>query len=431
VPRAAGIGGSGMYSMLAPLARMAVQAAMPAAMGKAAQLLRPSSSTIRGSGDYVTNDIVHSSDSLPSKKGNAGVPQTRFTHSEYITDVLVGTTPAAFNATRYTINPADSGTFPWLSRLASLYTKYRFTKLLFEFRSNTSNYSAAGALGTVVLAPQYNPDAQPFPSKQIMEAAAHAVSTAPSNSVLMGFECAKQDAINQWYVILNDNTMARSNFSDLGAFTLATSGLPGTAGTSLGELWVHYTCDLIEPYISVTDSVSTGPLALVSGFIQTAGNAATFSTGSFGLQNSAMAPMSSSYFAATPGNFQLATKTSTSSLPTGSSWFICCSGDSNPQFGFRLAGTYEITLKARISSTPTTTTGAPYDLTANTGTLVSVMGNNAGTLEIGYSTPSAFFAYRWVVTVSGLTGLTTTADSGFTGMSGNMSFVAVTVVKIA
>jgi len=428
-PTASNVSGDGLYRLLGPLAKAAVRAALPQALGKAAQLIRPNSSNIKGSGDYVTNDIVHGANSMPSLK-NAGAPATKFTHSEYITDLVVPATPADFSVTRYSINAADTATFPWLSRLASLYTKYRFTKLLFEFRSNTSNYSAAGALGTVILAPQYNVDAQLYTTKQLMEAATHAVSSAPSNSVLMGFECAKVDNVNQWYVVLNENTMARSNITDMGSVAVATSGLPGTAGTSLGELWVHYSCELIEPYISVTDAINTGPVGIVSGFQQTAGNANVWSASSFGFQNSALAVMPATSFSSVSGVYYQATKTTNATLPTGTNWFVCCSGDAGPQFGIRLAGTYEITLKVRFGATPLTTTGCPFDLSANTGTLVSVIGNSSATTEIAYSSPSIFISYRWVVTVGALTGLTTTANAGFTGI--NTTPVAyLTVVKIA
>jgi len=429
---ASGVSGDGLYRLLGPLAKMAVQAAIPAAMGQAARVLRPNAATIHGSGDYVTNDIVHSSNSMPSKKGNAGVPMTKFTHSEYITDLVVPAVPANFSVSRFSINAADTATFPWLSRLASLYTKYKFTKLLFEFRSNTSNYSSAGALGTVVMAPQYNTDAQLFTNKQLMEAATHAVSSAPSNSVLMGFECAKADNINQWYVVLNDNNIARSNLTDMGSIAVATSGLPGTAGTSLGELWVHYTCELIEPYISVTDAVNTGALALCTGFTQTAGTGATFTTGSFGFSNTFMAPQIPAYFSSTPGNYVVATKTSSATLPTGTGWFVSCSGDLGPQLGFRLAGVYEINLKMRLATAPTTTTGAPFDLSANTGSLVSVVGNNSSTTEIVYASPATIITYRWVISVGALTGITASPNAGFTGIVATVvQAVCLTVVKVA
>jgi len=211
---------------------------------------------------------------------------------------------------------------------------------------------------------------------------------------------------------------------------VATSGLPGTAGTSLGELWVHYSCELIEPYISVTDAINTGPVGIVSGFQQTAGNANVWSASSFGFQNSALAVMPATSFSSVSGVYYQATKTTNSTLPTGTNWFVCCSGDAGPQFGIRLAGTYEITLKVRFGATPLTTTGSPFDLSANTGTLVSVIGNSSATTEIAYSSPSIFISYRWVVTVGALTGLTTTANAGFTGI--NTTPVAyLTVVKIA
>ncbi len=410
-PQARNFTGDGLYRLIGPMAKMAVKAALPVALNNAASLIRPNAARIQGSGDYVTNDIVHSASSA-TKVAN-GAPRTVFTHSEYVTDVLVPSTPAAFNIQRFTLNPADTATFPWLSRLASLYTKYQFKKLLFEFRTNTSNYSAAGTLGSVILAPQYNVDAQTFTSKQLMEAASHAVSAAPSTSIMMGFECAKKDNVNQWYQVLNESTQLRNNFTDVGAVSVATSGLPGTAGTSLGELWVHYTCELIEPYISVTDQFNTGASSQVAGYFAGSGNNANGLTlGFMGMQYSALSVITPSALGPTGVAATLST-----SVPTTSTWFCACGGDAWKYLALRLPGTYVLESKVRLSAGPSTSTGAPWDLTATAGSIISITGNNSSTSNITWSSTNPWLAYRYVVTVTAGTVLTSTLNAGWTGTS--------------
>lgn len=413
--RAPRVSGSGLYKLLGPMAKLAVKAALPGALGNAAQQLMPNVSRIQGSGDYVTNDIVHASTSaMKSNGGGKGVPVFKYQHSEYIKDLVVPAVPTAFSTQRFTLNAADAETFPWLSRLASLYTKYRFTKLLFEFRTNTSNYSAAGGLGTVVMAPHYNVDALTFTSKQLMEAATHAVSAAPSSSVMMGFECDKRDSNVTWFNVLNDNTMTRSPFTDAGAVEIATNGLPGTPGVSLGELWVHYSCDLIEPYISVTDAITTGPTALAAGWYTASSNLADpWANGFLGLQYGSMTALGASSF---PGAIYQAATISTGP-PTGNNWFAYCAGDAgNKSLGFRLAGTYAIEWSCRLSAATTLANGAPFDLAASSGTLVSVTGNNSATNEFVWATAgSAWVSYRWVVTVAANTSLISTKNTGWTG----------------
>lgn len=429
--KAAQISGDGLYKLLGPLAKLAVRSALPGALQMAAAKITPNAQRIQGSGDYVTNDIVHAAGSASKFSGGSkGVPVFKYTHSEYIQDVVVPANPAAFNTNRFTLNAADSTTFPWLSRLAALYTKYRFTKLLFEFRSNTSNYSAAGGLGTIVMAPHYNVESLTFSSKQLMEAATHAVSAAPSSSVMMGFECAKEDSNVKWFNVLNDVGMTRSAFTDPGAVEVATNGLPGTAGTSLGELWVHYSCDLIEPYISVTDAITTGPVGFVGGYLTTSSNLVNaMDAGFLGLQYSALSVLGPSSFPS--ANYKAATIAT--SAPTSGDWYVFCSADAGKQLGFRHAGTYALELQQNLSAAPTgQTIGAPYDLTAVSGSIASIIGNNSATNEFVWTSPTKTFGYRWVLTVTAGTVITSARTGGWTGTSTlNAPSSSLVVYKIA
>lgn len=433
-PRASNFKGDGMYQMLGPLVKATVKAAIPSALQTAAQRIMPNVTNFKGSGDYVTNDIVHAGP-VGVKKGLAGVPVTKFTHSEFIEDIVVPATPTVFTSKRYNLNPATSSTYPWLNRLAALYTKYKFTKLLFEFRTSTSNYAQSGSLGTVIMAPQYNVEAQPFPTKQIMEAATHCVSSATSNSIIMGFECAKKDASVEWYSVLNDATMTVSQFTDPGYVTVATSGLPGSAGQVLGELWVHYSIDLIEPYISNTVSSTVTPTPALQYTNPNPTLVDALSAGPFGLQGSNLGTYTVGYPAA-----NRAVGIVGSPASTNTSWDFACNGDGSltiagtaysKALAFRQPGTYRVSLSFISNGNWTTTTGSPLEVSFLNGSGTVFSGNNNSTNPF-YKAASTLCSYFWVIVVDKpYTVVTTTKGSGWTGnTTATMSSLVVDILKI-
>lgn len=236
---------------------------------------------ITGVGDYVFNDIVHTP-GMPTRHGSA---RQRISNCEYVTD-LTAEGGSTFNLKTFNLNPYESNVFPWMNKIGTLYTKYRFVQLLFEFRSNTSDYAASGPLGTVIFAPIYNAGAgQTFLSKQQMEAATHAVSTKPSNSIMCGIECADSDDPLHWRWVRKAGD-AVTNLTDHGIFAYATYGLPTTEGTknSLGEIWVHYTVDLLDPILTAANLEYEGVAAGAVTWNSTGGR---FATSLVGLQSGA------------------------------------------------------------------------------------------------------------------------------------------------
>lgn len=240
------IKGQGSYTigaLAAHLARQIPEGTFEAVGGALGSAAGRGLATFTGVGDYVFNDLVHTP-SLPTRNSNQG---WGISNCEYVTDVYSGGTP--FTLTSMALNPADNSTFPWLSRIANLYQKYRFKQLIFEFRSNTSDYAASGPMGNVIFSPVYNVLADQPVTKQQLEAFAHAVSTKPSNSIMCGVECDPRDSNIKWYYTRNPSSAA-TQFTDMGAFYIATNGLAAAAGLALGELWIHYTIEFDEPILT-------------------------------------------------------------------------------------------------------------------------------------------------------------------------------------
>lgn len=202
-----------------------------------------------------------------------------FTHREFIADVTGSTT---FASTVYSVNPGMSETFPWLSGQMAGFEQYIFEGLLFEFKSTSANAlnSTNTALGTVIMATNYDALDQPFSNKQQMEAYEFAVATKPSESCIHPVECdPRKNTLSELYVRANTAvTNGDLRMYDLGNFTIATAGMQAAA--TIGELWVTYKVKAIRKKLSTPTGDNLGSYK-VSGFAATGSilGAAVYSPG--------------------------------------------------------------------------------------------------------------------------------------------------------
>lgn len=70
------------------------------------------------------------------------------------------------------INPANRELFPWLSSIAGQFEEWVPHSIKFRFKTTSTDLAGAGtnpALGTVIMATDYNPYNALFASKQQME----------------------------------------------------------------------------------------------------------------------------------------------------------------------------------------------------------------------------------------------------------------------
>jgi hypothetical protein len=200
-----------------------------------------------GYGDYKlnVNSLItgsaeqHKSSSIPtfSKDGKRGI---RLTEREYLGDIRASSTVGAFNNQSFRINPADPITFPWLLIIAFQFEEWEPLGLIFEFVSTSSEFNGTSqALGTVIMATEYDPVDPNFTSKFVMESADYAQSSKASEGARHGVECDMSERPTK---VLYTSTAAPTTdirFNDLGNFQIATAGC-STASVNLGELWVTY-----------------------------------------------------------------------------------------------------------------------------------------------------------------------------------------------
>lgn len=186
------------------------------------------------------------------------IHETRIQHREYIGDIVVPSSPNSFTNTSYVINAANSDTFPWLAAVAARYQQYKFNGLIFEFKTLSSDITAGGALGAVMMATNYDSIKKPFNNKLEMENSEYATSAKPSRSQIHAVECdpaMTQSKLLYCADVGNDETLdIDPRFANLGNFQLATVGLPGSAGQVLGELWASYDVSLFKPDLGTPNS---------------------------------------------------------------------------------------------------------------------------------------------------------------------------------
>jgi plastocyanin len=216
-------------------------------------------SRILGFGDYSVKSNSIFQESMAIAPGES-VPafgmigqETRVRHREYIQDIVVPSTPTAFTNTAFTINAGDAVTFPWLAALASNYQQYKVNGMVFEYKTLSSDITAGGALGAVVLATNYDVTETEFTDKLHMENSQYAISAKPSQSQIHTIECDQNLTQSKLLYVRDGNSRVSgvdARLSDLGKFQVATVGLPGSAGVVLGELWVSYDVSLYKPEIA-------------------------------------------------------------------------------------------------------------------------------------------------------------------------------------
>jgi hypothetical protein len=223
-----------------------------------------------GHGDYhvKTNSLMGPSSTVGATFSKEGRRGTRIMEREYIGDITSGPLSGgstAFDITGFNLNPTDVTTFPWLSRVASLYDQWEPNGIVFEFISTSSDFNGASqALGAVVMATDYDSFDPPYTSKQQMENADYACSTKPSENLLHGIECDKRERAT---TLLYTSTIngAPVTMTTLGRFQVATQGC-SVANVTLGELWISYDVTFYKKQLTFTDTLST-PFLDVTGTI--------------------------------------------------------------------------------------------------------------------------------------------------------------------
>lgn len=150
------------------------------------------------------------------------------------------------------INPAQNGTFPWLSGVASEFTMWEPLGMVFEYVSTSGNAvsSTNNALGEVIMTVNANSNDSSYVSKTQMLNADFAQAFAPSKNGACPVECSPQlSALTKLYTRYGAKKEGSDiRMSDIGVLTVATAGMQA-ADIELGELYVTYQVALFKPQL--------------------------------------------------------------------------------------------------------------------------------------------------------------------------------------
>jgi len=248
---------------------------------KVGRTLAARMSKLFGMGDYTANEMPQRNSLVKPGVGSYAqfsnaAQGVRVQHREYLGDLTQGAVAGTFSSTSYPINPGLLASFPYLAPIAANFEEYRINGLVFEFVSTTSPYLAGGAMGSVVMAMEYNPAAPNYATKIQMENSDFAISARPDQNMIYGVECAVNTQA-MYMIRQGNNTTLPLTATDLGNFQIAVVS-PIAANTVLGEIWVSYDVELFRPK---AQTAGQGWLHLTA----TGGGAGTFLTGTPSVQS--------------------------------------------------------------------------------------------------------------------------------------------------
>jgi len=215
---------------------------------------------ITGFGDYRIQGNSLLEGSLPPVINTSGMNGFIVRHREYIGDITATTN---FTPITYPINPGMITTFPWLSQIADSFEQYTLRGLIFEYKTMSSDaLLSAGtgtALGTVIMATQYNALNPPFVDKRTMENYEFANSSKPSLTFYHPVECLRRlTTVSELYVRTGvPPTGSDIRLYDLGEFTIATQGMQVATGV-IGELWCTFEVEFFKPKLIQSEGLEIG-----------------------------------------------------------------------------------------------------------------------------------------------------------------------------
>jgi len=216
-----------------------------------------------GFGDYVPTPFKVMQNTLlsmgndPPEIQNAIDGRFIIRHREYLRDIVTGAA-GAFNIQAFDINPGLETTFPWLAQISQAFEQYIMRGMIFEFKSTSADAlnSTNTALGTVIMATQYDALKPVFVNKQEMENHQYAASAKQSCSMLHPVECARNASVLDHLYIRTGAVPpdADQRLYDFGKFQIATVGQQA-ANVNIGELWVTYEIELLKPQINEVGAI--------------------------------------------------------------------------------------------------------------------------------------------------------------------------------
>lgn len=185
-------------------------------------------------------------------------------HKEFLSDVP---SSIGFSSFIIPLNPGLPDSFPWFSRVAQNFEEWKPRGIIVEYRTTSSDtlLAANPALGSVIIATQYNSVNPDFVNKQQMENYEGAISCKPSVSMIHQVETAKAQMVQDCYYTRVEAPPANADIRmyDIGKVQVATVGSQAN-GNLIGEIWISYEIELRKPKIPADPIVESAHFILTA-----------------------------------------------------------------------------------------------------------------------------------------------------------------------
>lgn len=209
----------------------------------------------RGGGGMRGNMTARTASGIGATSfGSSKARSITVSNDEFIGAVTVANEPN-FNVTSYPINPGQSTTFPWLSRQAEQWERYRFSRLEFYYKREVSEFAAAGSAGKVIMNVDFDAADGPPITKQQMEDSVPHRDGMPCENITLVLPSAQMNPQATLARFVRTGGLPGSadiKTYDVGNLNVATQGIP--SNTEVGELRVRYTCVFTVPVLESTIS---------------------------------------------------------------------------------------------------------------------------------------------------------------------------------
>jgi hypothetical protein len=206
----------------------------------------------RGAYTVKRNSIMNGSTAMPLiSTGKAGV---RIRNKEFLFD-LYGPGTASFTILEtISLNPGLALSMPYASQLAVAFEEYMFHGAVIVIESCSGSLSTTQALGSIIVASQYDQQDAAFGTQMEMLDYEFASSERCDVDFIHPIECdPRQNQVDRYYVrtgLITGTTTSldpRYNAYDICRTTFAVSGVPSGTTAALAKVWLSYDLELYKP----------------------------------------------------------------------------------------------------------------------------------------------------------------------------------------
>jgi len=209
---------------------------------------------------------------FPSGNFPRGTCWCRVEEDEYIGDIAGST---GFATTAFPVNPGQASTFPWLSKQAAQWEKYRWEYLEFYYKPEVSAFANNGQAGKVILSMDYDAADAPPSSKQQAEDTDPHTDAMPYEDLLLVLDPRQMFEMADSKYVRPGGLPGGTDIKTYDSGNLSVSTIANTTTTLLGELHVRYAVIFEVPVLETSAGGSVAANNQVAWFTSTAPEAGT------------------------------------------------------------------------------------------------------------------------------------------------------------